>query len=79
MNPSKKYTKALVKTIFTHITMIGLLFSGLIFYRIISNIEIDSIFSYFNSIIFFVNNLIIFLIIGVFYFAKARKEDEINI
>jgi len=79
MNPSKKYSKALIKTIFTHVTILGLLFSGLIFYRVIKNIEIDSLLAQINSILFYANNLIAFLIIGIFYFVKARKEDNIDI
>lgn len=79
MNPSKKYSTALIKTIFTHITILGLLFSVLILYRIARNIEIDSVLSYINSIMFYANNLILFLIIGIFYFVKAKKTDNINV
>ena len=75
MNPAKKYNIIFIKTVFTHLTILGLIFSGFIIYNIIQNKDINNLIQKINSILFYANNLILFLLIGIFYLSKANKEE----
>lgn len=77
MDPEKKYSLALLKTVFTHLCLLGLLLAGLLVYSIHYNISIMTIILKYNNPFTYYINLVIFLIIGMIYFITAKNEDEI--